>query len=297
MKNVDGISAFTSEEAERRFAAAYRQGFADLWPGPAVPIPVATSYGEAVAYRVGPAEGVPIVLVPGSGGNALTWYRYVEALADRHPVIALDPIGEPGGATQTRPIRDAGDVAAALEETLAGLGVERAHLVGMSYGGWALLRHELAFPGRAASLTLLDPGGLGRLGARFWIWLVGGAVAGLAPGPLRRRLSFVVRNAVLRDDALMAFLPLIMKFRRRQPMPDALTDADLAALTVPTLVMMGEHSALYRPEAVAERLRRVLPAARVEIVPGASHDLPAHSPYVVAARIAEMVSPVQRRGN
>ncbi|BCY10441.1 alpha/beta fold hydrolase [Actinoplanes sp. L3-i22] len=242
-----------------------------------------------MGFRSGAAEGVPVVLVPGSTGNALTWYRYVETLGREHPVIALDPIGEPGEASQTRPIRDAGDVAAALEETLAGLGVERAHLVGMSYGGWAVLRHELAFPGRAASLTLLDPGGFGRLGAKFWIWLAAGAIAGLAPGPLRRRLSPLVRNAVLRDENLIRLLPLAMRFRRRLPLPDTVTDAELAALTVPTLMMLGEHSALYSSIEVAARVRRVLPAARVEIVPGASHDLPAHSPDLVAERISGFI--------
>jgi pimeloyl-ACP methyl ester carboxylesterase len=286
---MNDVGKFTGDQARERFLTAYRKAFALLWPSPAVPVRVTTGYGEAVGFRSGAAGGVPVVLVPGSAGNALTWYRYAEALGREHPVIALDPIGEPGEATQTRPIRDARDVAAALGETLDGLGVERAHLVGMSYGGWAVLRHELAFPGRAASLTLLDPGGFGRLGAKFWIWLAAGAIAGLTPGPLRRRLSPVVRNAVLRDENLIRLLPLAMRFRRRLPLPDAVTDAELAALTVPTLMMLGEHSSLYSPAEVAARVRRVLPSARVEIVPGASHDLPAHSPDLVAERIAGFI--------
>jgi pimeloyl-ACP methyl ester carboxylesterase len=54
---------------------------------------------------------------------------------------------------------------------------------------------------------------------------------------------------------------------------------------VPTLVLLGEHSALYRAPEVAARLTRLMPAARVDIVPGASHDIPAHSPDLVADRI------------
>jgi pimeloyl-ACP methyl ester carboxylesterase len=286
---MNDVGEFTSDAARERFLTAYRQSFDRLWPLPVVAERVTTSFGTAVAYRSGVADGVPIVLVPGSGGSALTWYRYVAALGRKNPIIALDPIGEPGEATQTRPIRDGDDVAADLEETLAALGVERAHLVGMSYGGWAILRHELRFPGRAASLALLDPGGFGRLGAKFWIWIMAGGLAGLTPGPVRRRLSYPVRNAVLRDDNLIRLLPLTMRFRRRLPMPDTVTDAELAGLTVPALVLMGEHSALYDPAEVAERLRRVLPSARTEIVPGASHDLPAHSPDLVAERISGFI--------
>ncbi len=54
-------------------------------------------------------------------------------------------------------------------------------------------------------------------------------------------------------------------------------------------MLIGEHSSLYTPAEVARRLRRVLPAAQVEIVPGASHDLPAHSPDLVAERISGFV--------
>jgi pimeloyl-ACP methyl ester carboxylesterase len=147
------------------------------------------------------------------------------------------------------------------------------------------LRDELEFPGRAVSLTLLDPGGLGRIGARCWAWLIAGGLAGLTPGPVRRRLAGPVRNATLREEQLMPLLPLTTAFRRRPPLPDALTDDQLRQSTTPTLVLLGEHSVLYPAADVAARLTRAMPDAHVEIVPGASHDLPVHSPALVADRI------------
>ncbi|WP_229075609.1 alpha/beta fold hydrolase [Actinoplanes sp. DH11] len=285
MKTAEGVSAFTSTAGQERFDTAYRAALARLLPGGTDPIRVTTGYGEAVAYRGGAATGTPVVLLPGAGGNALTWYHYAERLGRRHPVIALDPIGEPGAARQTRPLSTERDVVTCLDETLDGLGLDGAHLVGMSYGGWAALRYDQEFPGRTASLTLLDPGGFGAIGARFWIWLLAGGLAGLSPAPVRRRLAGLVRNATLRDDELMSLFPLTMKFRRRLPVPSPFSDADLAAVSVPTLVLLGERSALYPAAAVARRLRTAMPAARVELVPGASHDLPVHSPELVADRI------------
>ncbi|WP_433824652.1 alpha/beta fold hydrolase [Actinoplanes sp. CA-015351] len=285
MEPADGISGFTSERARERFDGAYREALARLLPGADAPIPVETGYGRAVAYRSGASTGTPIVLLPGAGGNALTWYHYVKKLGATNPVIALDPIGEPGAARQTRKIAAERDVVSCLDETLDGLGLDGAHLVGMSYGGWAALRYELEYPGRAASLTLLDPGGFGAIGARFWIWLMAGGLAGISPRPVRRRLATTVRNATLRDDELMPLFPLTMKFRRRLPVPTPLPDNDLQAVTVPSLVLLGEKSALYPAGEVAQRLARVMPAATVEIVPGASHDLPVHSPDLVADRI------------
>ncbi|MEV7623882.1 alpha/beta hydrolase [Actinoplanes sp. NPDC089786] len=289
MKAATRISDFTNDRARQRFLGFYRDALTRLWP-PFTTTSVPTSYGEAVAYRAGPADGVPVVLVPGAGGSAVTWYHYVERLARHHPVIGLDPVGEPSAARQTRPIADGHDAATFLSEVLTGLGVERAHLVGMSYGGWTIVRHELAFPGRAASLTLLDPGGFGRFGARFWLWIMAGGLAGLTPGPIRRRLAGPVRNATLREDALMPLLPMTMSFRRRLPLPDTIADADLARITTPTLVLLGEHSVLYPAAELAAHLTEVMPNVRAEVVPGASHDLPAHSPDVVAGHLEQFLA-------
>ena len=286
----DRVSAFTSDRARTRFDTAYRAALARLLPGGDEPIPVTTSYGQAVAYRGGASTGTPVVLLPGAGGNALTWYHHAARLGRTHPVVALDPIGEPGASHQTRPIRTERDVVDCLDETLDGLGLDGAHLVGMSYGGWAALRYELDHPGRAASLTLIDPGGFGAVGARFWIWLAAGGLAGISPRPVRRRLSGVVRNATLRDDELMALFPLTTAYRRRLPLPRPFSDTELGAVTVPSLILLGQRSALYPAADVAGRLGRVMPAARVAIVPGASHDLPVHSPDLVAERIAAFLA-------
>ncbi|MFI5841961.1 alpha/beta fold hydrolase [Catenuloplanes sp. NPDC051500] len=276
-------SEFTSPAAGSRFLSAYEAALARLLPLPSAS--VTTSFGTAVAYRGGASTGTPIVLLPGAGGSAITWYRYAGRLGRQHPVIALDLIGEPGAARQTRPIVDAGEFVACVAETLAGLDVPRCHLVGMSYGGWAALRHEITFPGRAASLTLLDPAGFGRVTTRFMLWLIAGGLAGFTPRTLRHALAGPFRNATLRDDELMGLLPLQMSFRRRLPAPDTFTDAELASVGVPTMFLLGEHSALYPAAEAAARLTSIMPSAQVLVVPGASHDVPAFAPDLVASRI------------
>ncbi|WP_033337475.1 alpha/beta fold hydrolase [Catenuloplanes japonicus] len=283
-------SEFTSPAGLSRFLAAHDAALTRLMPFP--PSPVPTSFGTAVAYRGGASSGTPIVLVPGAGGSAITWYRLVARLGRDNPVIALDLVGEPGAARQTAPITTARDVAVSLAETLDALDVPRAHLVGMSYGGWTALRHEIDLPGRAASLTLLDPAGFGRVTTRFMLWLIAGGLASFAPRALRHRLAGPLRNATLRDDELMALLPLQMSFRRRLPAPDVFTDTELSGVDVPTMFLLGEHSALYPAASAAARLTSVMPKARVEIVPGASHDVPTYAPDEVADRIATFLTSV-----
>jgi pimeloyl-ACP methyl ester carboxylesterase len=286
-------SEFTSPAAGARFLSAYQASLARLLPFPSTS--VTTSFGTAVAHRGGASTGTPVVLLPGAGGSAITWYRYATRLGRDNPVIALDLIGEPGAAHQTRPITGAGEFVDCLAETLAGLDVPRFHLVGMSYGGWAALRHEIGFPGRAASLTLLDPAGFGRVTPRFMRWLIAGGLASFAPRALRHRLAGPLRNATLRDDELMGLLPLQMSFRRRLPAPDTVTDADLAGIGVPTLFLLGEHSALYPAADAAARLTSVLPSAQVSVIPGASHDVPTFAPDLVASRIEAFLASVAHR--
>ena len=58
---------------------------------------------------------------------------------------------------QEKPITGPEDEAQWLDETLAGLGLERVHLMGVSIGGWTAVNYAARRPGRAASLVLLDP--------------------------------------------------------------------------------------------------------------------------------------------
>ncbi|MEV8517082.1 alpha/beta fold hydrolase [Dactylosporangium sp. NPDC051484] len=204
------------------------------------------------------------------------------------PVIALDPPGEPGGSTHTRPFADGRDLAGWLDQVLTGLNIDRAHLIGTSNGGWIAMQHALHRPGRAATLTLLDPAGFGRITGRFLRWVILGGLASHAPDRLRRRMAGKLRNVTLLDDDLVRLVKLSTAYRRRLPLPPPLTDAELAALTLPVHLMLGEHSVMYDAQQVAQHAARVMPDVRVEVVKGASHDLPLHSVDLVTARAIDL---------
>jgi pimeloyl-ACP methyl ester carboxylesterase len=57
-----------------------------------------------------------------------------------------------------------------LDDVLAALDLDRAHLVGLSYGGWLALNQARRSPDRLASITSVDPpGALGRASVTFII--------------------------------------------------------------------------------------------------------------------------------
>ncbi|MFD0274054.1 alpha/beta fold hydrolase [Kitasatospora sp. NPDC127111] len=279
------IGEFKNDQARDRFRAAYQQTLAELWPGPRATLDLPTAFGTTRVYRTGPQNGEPIVLLPGSGGNALMWHRYIDTLARHRPVIAVDTVGEPGASVQTAPIRDGRDGASWLDEVLAALEVTAAQVVGCSYGGWLAINHQIHRPGRAASLTLVDPAGFADVGPRFYAWLIAGGLAAAAPRPLRPRLARLVGNSAILESELMGLMRASMGFRRALPVPPVLTDEELRRLRVPSLFLLGARSAMHDPHTVADRLGRLAPSARVEIVPGAGHALPTDKPELVAERI------------
>jgi len=234
-------------------------------------------------------DGVPLVLLPGAGGNSLMWHAYVARLGHARPVIAVDPVGEPGGSTQDRPITDAADLSRWLGEVLAHVDVDHAHLVGCSYGGWVALRHAIQAPDQVATITLLDPAGFGRITARFLTWVVVCGIAGLAPRPMRRRAARWLRNATLLDDDLMRLAVGTASFRRRLPVPPTLTDEQLRGIAAPALVLLGERSQMYDAAQVAARIRELVPTAQVGVVPGAGHDLPMYRPDLIIDRATAFI--------
>ncbi|MFC4145359.1 alpha/beta fold hydrolase [Micromonospora mangrovi] len=278
---VEAISQFTSDRARTRFLAAYERVRHRRWPADAVAADLPTSFGTTRVYRWGEGDDLPFVLLPGAGGNALSWHPHLRRLGRDRPVIAVEPVGEPGCSVQSRPLDGAEDWTRWLDEVLAGLAVDRVHLVGCSFGGWVALRYALHAPGRVASTVLLDPAGFGRVGGRFLAWVLLSGLAGLAPAPVRHLAARVLRNATLRDDDLMELLRASFGFRRRHPVPPAVTDDDVRRLDVPVLVLLGERSQLYDAPTLAAHLAAQNPAIQVELVPEAGHDLPLSHPTLI----------------
>ncbi|GAA3216954.1 alpha/beta fold hydrolase [Nonomuraea helvata] len=284
------IGEFTDDAAKTRFLDLYQRAFDRLWPGPPAAVDVPTAFGSTRVYRAGRSDGPPIVLLPGAGGNALMWHRYIRTLGDHHPLIAVDTVGEASASVQQAPIDDGRDGAAWLDELLAALDVNSAHVVGCSYGGWLAIHHEIHRPGRIANLVLLDPAGFALPGPRFFGWAIAGGLAGFAPRALRPGLARLVANGTILETELMSLIPASARYRRRLPNALVFSDDDLRALRTRSLFLLASRSALHRSRQVADRLARIVPGAEVEIVPGAGHALPMDRPDLVTERILQFVA-------
>jgi pimeloyl-ACP methyl ester carboxylesterase len=258
--------SWTDDAARERFMAAYERAFA-LWPQPCEEFDVetATATTRVHAYRPHPG-GDPVVLL--SALNTAGLYAHVAPLAADGPVYGIDLPGDANPSVARALMTPPQNCAAWLDELLGKLSDRPAHLVGFSYGGWIAMNQAIRAPGRVASITLLDPAGLTKLDARFWWWLSISGLATLTPMPLRRRLARWLDTPAMLEPELMTMMWAGTRGYHAEPkFPRVLTDDELRAIDVPTLLVTGARSALLTP-AEARARGNLMPHAEVAIVPG-----------------------------
>src|SRR3954471_17330748 len=100
-------------------------------------------------------EGVPLLFVHEFAGDHRSWEPQVRALSRRHRCITYaargyPPSDVPHGLDAYSQDRAVADALAVLDA----LGVERAHVVGLSMGGFCTLHLGLRHPERARSLVV-----------------------------------------------------------------------------------------------------------------------------------------------
>lgn len=259
---------------------------------------VETSFGTTHVYRYGPAEPAaesrtPVVLIHGSGGCSAQWYPNTPGLSAERPVYALDTPGDPGRSVQREPMWQPERAAQWLDEALDALGLDRVHLVGSSYGGWLALNQAHRRPGRLASVTLLDPGGLEKVGLRFFTWIFISLFATFAPKALRPRLAAWLEQPVLVVPELRAMVRASVRaFRIRRPAPLPLTEGELGTIRTPLYLALGKRSLLVHPERQRERVPRLVPGARAEIIADTGHGPAIDHPELLDAKMLSFMSEV-----
>lgn len=225
--------------------------------------------GRVHLFRAG--EGEPLLFLQAAGG-AGAWLDFHRLLAGGgFDVIAPD---HPGfGKTDDFPEVEAmDDLVYHYLDVLDSLGLERAHVVGASFGGWIAAELAVAAPHRVGSLVLLSAAGL-RLPDHPVpdIFLMPPAQLAATlfhnpppapPGPAEPDIDAVL--AAYRDATALArfsWVPFLSnpKLERR-----------LHRVTAPTLVVAPSDDRLI-PVAHAERYASRIPGARFTQVPDCGH--------------------------
>ncbi len=228
-------------------------------------------------------DGRPVVMLHGLlVGSSASWYfTSAPTLARGHRVLLVDLRGH-GRSDRPREGYDSRTMARDVVGVLDAMGFGGPiALVGHSYGALVALRLALEWPERVEKLALVEaplpPSRLPDLQAFFA--LDRSKMAEALPQVTRQFLDRRGRQAdkLLHTLAELSFETSLLEDVRREPDPP---DAELARVRDPLLVY-GEQSSCRE---VGERLARVMPGARLVVLPG-GHNLHLDSTAALTASL------------
>lgn len=254
--------------------------------------------GEIV-YDVGGA-GPAVVFLHGGFMDRRSWDRQLVPFARRFRVVRYDirPFGE--SSRPDKPYRIPDDLLRLLDH----LKVERAHLVGHSFGGGVALDFTLLYPERVESLVLAAAPPSGFVPPEEERKLIGSIFAAVKSG------DEAIVNAWLEHPMWTASRarPDIMKeleaSTRRNLAPFRMTVAPYLPVTppaierlsdvrAPTLVIVGDRD-MPSIKQSAELVAKQIPRASLKVIAGADHALPLGWADEFNAAVIEFISAARR---
>ena len=238
-------------------------------------MPIVRSGDADIAYETA-GSGDPLLMIMGFMADSRMWTLQTPVFSEHFRCITFDNRGvgmssSPPGPYTTEQM--AADAIAVLDD----LGVERAHVLGISMGG-AIAQHvALKAPERIRSLTL----------AATWChpnqWLerisdIGGLLASIGPehaGRASLLWLFTPKLVIHQPDVINSIEQMMLAF---QPPPETFekqthgvlnhdTRDQLKQITAPTLVMGARRDVLVPPE-LAEIVHQSIPGSRFELLDG-----------------------------
>lgn len=112
--------------------------------------------GLSISYRES-GEGPVLFFVHGMGCGSVNWETQYEQFSDRYRVIGWDAPGYGESEPFDTDLPSVADYVMAMAAFLDSLGIEKAHLIGHSYGGIMVAGFHRAYPDKVLSLTLAQP--------------------------------------------------------------------------------------------------------------------------------------------
>ncbi|MEQ6899044.1 alpha/beta hydrolase [Microbacterium sp. KR10-403] len=250
----------------------------------------AVRIGDRQVYAEVAGAGEPVLLLHGGFGSIEAVRTLFEALAQTHRVHAYERPGH--GRTPDVPgeydyRRDVDDARAFLDEQE----VDAAHLVGYSDGGVIALLLALAHPDRVLSVTAIGA----NLDATAFADTVPDGIPILPPpepradDPDRERQWY----ARLSPDGPAHADIVLAKLQRLWAKGPEIAPADLEAITAPTLVVSADRDTIRVDHSLL--IAASIPRAQLCIVPGATHDLLAERPALIATVVTDFLAEARSR--
>ena len=269
---------------------------------------IRTDDGVSLYYEEA-GSGTPIVFVHEFAGDHRSWEPQLRHFARTHRCIAYNargypPSDVPDDIEQYSQARARDDVIAVLDH----LRIDRAHVVGLSMGGFATLHVGLVHPHRARSLVIAGCGYGAQPGeedsfraeceaaAKGFETDAAAAFAKYALGPTRVQLQNKDPRGwrefaeQLAEHSTRGAASTLRGVQKRRPRLYQLVD-DMKRIAVPTLIMTGdEDEPCLEPNVF---MKRKIPGAGLVVLPKAGHTINLEEPEAFNRAVLDFLTAVE----
>ena len=248
-------------------------------------------------------RGTPLVLLHAFPLDRGMWQQQIDALAGQCRILAVDLPGF--GQSSVDPNVSVETAADGLAELLEAANLRKVVLGGLSMGGYVAMAFARRHPQRLAGLILADTRSDADddAGKKNRDRLISMTQEFGSSKVYEVMLPKVVCEDTLKNQpkivesirvlaARQSAAGVIGGLKMLRDRPDA--TAELSSISVPTLIIVGEHDAI-TPPPLAEQMAWNIAGSRVVVIPGAGHLSNMEKPVAFNAAVGELMNEIQSR--
>ena len=272
-------------------------------------MPYATVGGVRIAYEEA-GSGPAVVFAHEFAGDIGSWAPQMRHFAGRYRAVAYNAVGyPPSDVPDDLALYEHAEQVANLHGLLRHLGIEQAHVVGLSMGSHTAIGFALAYPAMTRSLTAAgagtgstNPAAFRADSERRAALLEEGGMAGLtayAAGPTRSRFRQLDPEGWARfaerfqSHSARGSANTLRGFQARRPSLYTMEE-ELRSLTVPALVITGDEDAPCVEPSLY--LKRTLPRCGLLVLPQTGHAVNIERPTEFNAALDAFFAAVEAGG-
>ncbi|HEU0309755.1 MAG TPA: alpha/beta fold hydrolase [Sphingomicrobium sp.] len=253
---------------------------------------------ETARGRIGYVEAgrdlapLPIIFLHGVGSDKSVWRPQLDHFGKTRRALAFDYPGYGESEFLEGATRD--DYAAAVIAAMDALGIDSAHVCGLSLGGVVAIAMHAAAPARCATLIIADSFAVHPDGQAIHDRSVAASQAMTMRELAEARTGLLLGSAATAEfhaeviDTMAAIEPAAYRLGAAAVWLADQRDR-AAAINVPTLILVGDEDQI-TPPGLSEELHRLIPDSRLRILEKAGHLANAEQPQAFSMAIESFLS-------
>ncbi len=236
---------------------------------------IETRFGLTNVLVTGPKDAPPLIIF--QGGNTvnpitLSWFL---PLIKHYRVFAPDTIGHPGKSSEKRISPKDDSFGKWVIDLLDYLKIQKAPMIGPSYGAGIILRTATYAPERISKAVLIVPSGIATGSLKRMVFKILIPMLVYRWSPSNERLLKAVRpifNDEVDEKSLQVISSVFRNVKLETHMPRLATAEELKGFTAPTLVLAGEKDIFFPAIKILPQAKVIIPnLVSAECLLGSGH--------------------------